>query len=455
MKRFVLLFVLLLSAGVLAEELELIELHPSITITGEGAFISVIAELGGIALKNADVRITYPSGEIVETKTDEGGEILLEAEEQGFFLFEIIEEGLTGTEIDVSFLKELNISITRNGNTYTICSDEPLGQIEIIDSGKLKILAADQENCVVYTTTTETFTVKARTETNPEPVEVEAGRVLSIMAPEAVKAGEGFIVRILDNSEPAGGATVGFDGTTEITDSEGEVSFLAGSPGEFGITAEKEGLQPATGTIKVIEELKEFSVSFPEKTGPGRVIRVSVSHEGQPVENALFELGETKKATNPEGFAFFSVSMEGSHMLKVSGKGFEEFLSIVEAKEERIPAILVFVPSAVSEGSSLEVLVKSGGGFLEGATVAVGEMEGKTNSEGRAEFSGLGPGVYEVKASKPGYVEAMASVEVSAKGEKPPAEFQVDLLQIGLLAAGLLVFIYGVHRFRKKRRAMM
>jgi len=455
MKYFLLLFLLLLSASVLAEELELIELHPSVTITEDGAFISLIAERGGVALKNADVRITYPSGEIVETQTDEKGEILLEAQEQGTFLFEVTEEGLAGTEIDVSFLKELDISITRNGNTYTICADEALGQIEIVDTGKLKILPTDNKNCVVYTTAAETFTVKARPETMPEPVEVEAGRVLSIQAPESVKAGEGFIVKVLDNSEPVKGATVEFAGTEKRTNSEGKVFFLAESLGTFEIKAEKDGMQPASKSIRVAEEMKEFSVGYPEKTEPGRVIRVAVSFEGEPVENALVELEGVKKATNPEGFAFFSVSREGSHILKVSAKGFEGFLSLVESETERIPAILVFAPTMVTEGSSLEVLVKTGGAPLEGAAVSVGEKQAASDGSGKAEFSGLSPGSYEVKAEKAGYVGAKVSVRVSERAEKPPVGIAVDPLQIGLLVVGILALVFGVHLYKKRRRSRM
>ena len=456
MKKAVLFFLLLFSSGVFAEDCLQVELHPSLTVTKEGAFISVIVDCDGTVMKNKEVRIIYPSGKVEETQTNELGEVSLEASQEGQFLFEVMRTKGEPTETEVVYKPpEFNFSISRSGNSYLICSDEALPQVEILDNNSLTIIPTDKKNCIEYTTASQTFVVRARPDAEKEPIKVEAGKILSIRAPATVKQGDSFIVSIFDNSMPAQGARVSFMSQEKTTNSSGKVVFDASEPGEFEIKASIEGMREASEQVKVVKEFEELKVIMPEKTEPGKLIPVKVLHGNKPVENAVVELGGEKKSTNKEGMAFFSVAREGMVDVKVSKEGFSEFSKTLESRAEARPGLKIIAPKQAYAGDSIYITLRVGGVPVEGATVSLDEEEKESDSRGLVEFSSVKAGMHQIKASKKGFLPVSASIEVLNKRKRQTSQQPDLLLPAGLLAVGAITLVVGTRRFLKKRRAMM
>ncbi len=459
---FFALLALLLSFSAFAsvEDCTVLEMHPSIVIEEESARISVIAECDGSALQNAKIKITYPSGETSTTKTSSTGEIFLETSERGRFIFEfLMADGALTNEKTIEFPeKEMNLTVTRNGDTYTVCSDSDVTQFEVVDNGTLNIIPAGENNCADYTTESGEFSA-AVTEFNEETEEftetvIGAGKRLRIEAPEEVFAGQSFVARVFDNSEPAEGATVKFMGEEKKANADGEVVFTPLESGELMLTASKEGLASAEAKTTAVEELQELSVEFPPETMPGKLIEIEVKAGETPVEGAIVSLGETKKATNEEGLAFFSVTEKGMFDLSVSKKGFNEFFSTMQSVVEEIPRLEIIAPQKLPEGHSLRVSVESDNKPVEGATVVAGEKEMQTGTEGAAVFTGLNAGKIEISASKEGFEGASAETEI-VKAPEQVVESGPDYLPAAVGGIAIILLVIGIARFYFKRRRRM
>ena len=93
---------------------------------------------------------------------------------------------------------------------------------------------------------------------------------LEIDAPGSVDSGEEFTVTVTSHGVPVPGVLVTFDGATGTTDSNGQVTFTAGDPGEYTITATKYGYETATAGITVNEVEEPVEPEEPEEPGgPG------------------------------------------------------------------------------------------------------------------------------------------------------------------------------------------
>jgi len=451
-----LFFLLLFSAGVFAEDCLQVQLHPSLTVTKEGAIISVIVDCNGIVMKNTGLKITYPSGKIGETRTDEKGEVSLEASEKGQFLFEVMRAKGEPTETEVVYMPpKLNFSISRSGNSYLICSDKALPQVGILDNNSLTIIPTDKKNCIEYTTASQAFVVRARPSTEEEPIKAEAGKILSIKAPGRVKQGDSFIVSVLDNSMPAQNVKVSFMSQEKTTNSSGKVVFEASEPGEFEVKVSAEGMKEAREQIKVVKEFEELIVVMPEKTEPGKLIPVKVLYGDKPVENAVVELGGEKKSTNKEGMAFFSVVGEGMVDVKVSKEGFSEFSKALESRAEARPGLEIIAPKQAYTGDNIYIALRASGVPVEGAIVSLDGKEKESDSRGLVEFSNVKAGTHQIKASKKGFLAVSTSIEVLNKHKPLPSQQPDILLPGGLLAVAAITLVVGIRRFLKKRRAMM
>ncbi|MFH1235018.1 MAG: hypothetical protein V1493_05410 [Candidatus Diapherotrites archaeon] len=441
------LILLSLLPPALSAECDSIELHPSIMIAEGKATIAVLAECNGMALSNTDVQITYPSGKTVDAKTGANGEIAIQPSEEGSFLFTI--SGEVSNETIVRYEKKLGISISRTADTYTICLDQSVPQIEIIDNGTLNILLTDEKNCAVYTSASGSFEVKVQ-RGEGEPVQAPAGKILSIKVQETIKVGQSFIAIAMDNSQPAQDAIVSFGGQQKTSNASGEAVFSAENAGEFEITAEKEGMQKAVKKISVAGEFKKISVEFPEQAEVGQVIMVRVSSNGIPVENALVELGKSMKATAEDGTAFFAFQESGLSSLKVSAEGFGEFTSAIRIKAEIKKALAISAPEKIVAGQKLEIIITAAEEPAEGAKVSIGAEEKTTDNRGFVEFQITKPGSYEAKASKEGFVEIAKTIEVTEPvGTAPENNF--GIIALLLLVFGLIVIILGIVRIIRKR----
>ncbi|MEM0360116.1 MAG: hypothetical protein QXK06_02120 [Candidatus Diapherotrites archaeon] len=449
-KTTIALAFLLILQFAISTECNSIEFHKSIVIEGENAKIVVLVSCNGMALADKTATIVYPSGKTIEARTGANGEISIQPSEEGTFFFTLSGEG--GGETKISFETPIKISMLRTGDTFTICVDKPIGQIEIIDNNITKILPLEKSNCTTYTSISRSFEVKATTESG-KTFKAIAGKILSIEAPETVNAGEGFIVKALDNFQPAENAKISFMGEQKTTGLAGDTVFFAKQAGEFEIIAEKEGLEKAVKKIIVLAEPEKLSVEFPKTAKPGEIIKVLVSSKGNPIENARIELGETIKTTGKDGTAFFAIPAEGSAELKVSAPNFQAFSSLIEIKKEAIKPknLEIFAPEKIVAGQPLEVQVKSEGRPVEAAKISVSGIEKTTNSNGIAMFEGLSPGNIEIIAVKDGFNSASQTIEVTAPIPVLP-ENTFGILAVLILLLGLLVLILGVVRVVRKRR---
>jgi len=457
MNRIALILVLFFSMNAFALECELLELHPSITITEEGASMAVLIECDGFAAANEEVRVISPSGGEEVLKTNEFGEISLDSTEEGQFLFEVVNNG-SPTETEIVYDTGLELSIERRGNQYIICANKPVPIIIIKDGDNSRGLTPDESNCVEYTSVSDSFDVEIWKEGDAEPSdEVVAERKLSIDAPKEVALGKSFFVTVFDNSMPARDVNVFFGSEIQKTNVEGIALLTPVTAGEFEIRAETYFVEPAVVSITVLEEPRELEVEVPTAGKAGEVIGIRATSNSEPVANATIKFGETEKQTNADGYAFFTLPKTGVPVVSVKAEGFADFFSTIEVIEvAELRPMEISVQEQAFSDYTVPVVVKSVSVPIEGARVRIGEEEKFTNESGIAEFK-LEAGQHGIVAEMKGFETAKASVEIVDKSNGAEIEPEQDWTWIiAALAVAILVLVIGLIALKfKKRREML
>ncbi|MEM4662562.1 MAG: hypothetical protein QXM75_00905, partial [Candidatus Diapherotrites archaeon] len=288
--------------------------------------ISILVSSNGKGVPNARITVQDSKGLLLEQRTNKNGDFFFNpTKTDNYFMIICIDSNgaESCTDRKVVYMQEPNITITRRGSTYTICSNYDFGQFEIVDLNRLNIVQ-QTEGCGRYSTDSERFLVRTAEHGLLEPIEIEAGRFVKVQYPEKVLVDNPFYVYVYENSIPLQDARVEIGGISKITDSKGVVSYVLKTATTYDVKASKEGLLPFNGKITAVSEWERFNVSHPEKVKPLEVFEVKVSYQDQPVSNAVVSVGNIKKPTDAEGKAAFAIADKGSYLITVEKEGFEK-----------------------------------------------------------------------------------------------------------------------------------
>lgn len=242
---------------------------------------------------------------------------------------------------------------------------------------------------------------------------------------EALQIGSA-VITVRDNSgSPVSGATIsttiGGQPVTQVTNSQGEVSFMGIASGQYSYSASKAGFYAPTPT-------SSFSIGRGTTTTGNYFlfqygsIKVKVTCNGAPVAGAgidkYYNYKTERLNTDANGYAVFRNLVLGSYGFIASKNG---YVSSTMASGTPVGGQEITVPVAITQLGSAKVKVTSEGAPVAGANVSVPWystiMTQVTDAAGFATFTNLVPGNHVFTVSKTDYTNATATATISGGQE--------------------------------------
>ena len=152
---------------------------------------------------------------------------------------------------------------------------------------------------------------------------------LRISGVDEAEAGEEIIFTVMSNGKPVEGVLVKVDNQTKITNLDGKVTFILNRPGNYTITALKEGYKEAL-TLIVVLQPKPLEISSPLTVEVDEEVTFTITFENEPVEGAIVKVGNQTRVTGADGTATFVFSNPGDYMVVASKKGYQNVSFLVK-----------------------------------------------------------------------------------------------------------------------------
>ncbi len=169
---------------------------------------------------------------------------------------------------------------------------------------------------------------------------------LVIDGPENFAVGEEATYTVkLDNGEPVEDAVVKIDGEKKITDQDGKVVYKHNSTGTVDVWAEKEGddvkYYSAWMETNIEYTLVEKELELTVKTDEGhhitdREIEFKITHDGEPVENAVITTGHKEKETGQDGTVKIVFSEPGQHEVNADAPGYQTEEEVIKYNTDEV-----------------------------------------------------------------------------------------------------------------------
>ncbi|GEM_PF-4351669 len=126
---------------------------------GESAIISAWWNGKPVADVNVDILV---GEKLFQVQTDENGEAFFTLRNPGAYFFDL--QKVDGNiiyrgEAKLSFKIEPRLEVERLEGEYRICSDEKIGQLEIVEGEGRKTILLDSKNCAIYEPKEEVFEI--------------------------------------------------------------------------------------------------------------------------------------------------------------------------------------------------------------------------------------------------------------------------------------------------------
>lgn len=231
--------------------------------------------------------------------------------------------------------------VQTDSNGQVIISLQPLA------SGKLNVTIARD---IHYENGQLNWTNAVVTDT---VITVTSLRQLEISLSESsLMEGDTLTVTVVTSSgSPVSGVNVEFNGVTEQTDTNGQVTFTAPDPGvefrTYTITAEKAGYRPASATLTVLK-IYNITILGPSKTpSSGETFTITILAKGSPLAGANIK-----------------ISYDGKTETYISDGNGEVKLTAPQVKQDTTYTIEATYPEGANyRKGTLTLTIKAGGGI--------------------------------------------------------------------------------------------
>ena len=166
------------------------------------------------------------------------------------------------------------------------------------------------------------------------------------------------------------------------------------------------GVKPLTVVCKAVVEV-------------GEPLIITVTSDGEPIENAKITIDNLTTETDSNGKATIILHKEGSNIGKIVKEGYNEETFVVRViKPEKILTkpnpLKLSGPSITGIGEEVQFIVTSNGTAVENVTVAVDNQTQETDVSGNVFFTLNTTGSYTFKAFKEGYLPSSLKIKVVA-----------------------------------------
>jgi len=212
-------------------------------------------------------------------------------------------------------------------------------------------------------------------------------------------------------SNPIEGAVVTLNGTSSITNNQGEVVFSEVLPGVYAYSVAAEGYIPIQGNV-VVDMDKTVEVILEVETHPFNVIFVVKNSEGLPVAGALVQLDGKSASTNQNGKAFFMEVEPGIYNYSVEAASYKTVQGIILVDDDKNVEITL-MPLDPLYSVTFYVYDKQNQP-IESVSVTFNDENIATDANGKALFVDIEEGDYSYRVSIEGFHAQEGNVHIES-----------------------------------------
>jgi len=209
-----------------------------------------------------------------------------------------------------------------------------------------------------------------------------------------------------DANGPLVNVSIEFDGTSALTDANGNVTFNDVHVGNsLTYKATKAGYDVFNGTLDVKDAAVNQQVTLVASTYKATFILTDGLNK---LEGATVNIGNVTVTSDADGSAVFTGLTAGTYDYTITKAGFVTKTGSVTVtdKDEEIIYAMVLITYNVSFN------VSDGTNAIAGAQVTIGNTSVVTGADGKATISGLLPDNYNYSVTAQGYINASGSITV-------------------------------------------
>lgn len=185
-------------------------------------------------------------------------------------------------------------------------------------------------------------------------------------------------------------ARVGLNNLSNYTDAQGQCSFTNLAYTTYSIDITHDNYDEYKGTIDLDQETYNCIVKLTQNTKMASVtVGVIDDTTSYPIQDAVVRIGYSVGKTDSYGKYIFTNITYGTHDVIVSHKSFNTITKSIEVNQEHIiSAVLV---SALDKKGTFNLVVQdeSSNGYIPNANVTIGDVSGKTGTDGIVTFNQL------------------------------------------------------------------
>ena len=257
-----------------------------------------------------------------------------------------------------------------------------------------------------------------------------------------------------DSGDPLEGAEVTLSGDADMTastDGDGTYGFGALEPGDYTVTANADGFEPAEGTAEIVDgDTVTVDLTLDAELTTGSLHGdVTDADTGEAIEDVRVSFGESSAtSTDDEGYYRTGGIDVGTYTLTFEADGYEtvtvEDVDIAAGEFTRVDVVLDAVeaddpddadePDPTPElevGTVAGTVTDTDGEPVGGATVTINGSDTTTGADGSYEIDELDAGTYDVTVVADGYAHGTADADVSA-GDTTTVDVVLDAVEMSL-----------------------
>ncbi len=204
------------------------------------------------------------------------------------------------------------------------------------------------------------------------------------------------------------GASVSLNGTTQITNNQGEAYFTGVLNETYNYVVSADGYFAYNGTVTILQDTV-INVILNQYVETYSVTFVVVDNQEQPVENAYVTMNDLTLETNSQGIAQFNGIEEGEYSYQVIAEGFINHEGVVLILEDTtILVTMIYEPMVYSLAFTVTTYQ---GVAIEAATININDTVVATDTNGVAILS-LVEGLYNYTISADGFISVDGTVQL-------------------------------------------